>query len=385
MKQQNSQIGWKETTLNEVAKFINGRAFKPSEWEQKGKLIIRIQDLTGSGTSPNYSTKPFEKKYLVKNGDLLISWSATLDVFIWNKEEGWLNQHIFKVEEDKNIIDKKYLFYLVKTKIEEMKKNTHGSTMKHITKGDFERIKILLPFSEGKPDLKEQERIVSVLEKTEKVKARGDNAKKLLDEYLKSAFNEMFYNKGFEKKTLKQICIKITDGTHKTPKYQERGIPFLRVTDLTNSNDSKKFISLEEHKELIKRCKPEKGDILYSKNGTIGVAKTIDWDYEFSIFVSLCLIRPDKNIILPKFLEFFLNTPFALNQAFQHSKKGTITNLHLNEINKMTVPLPPIPLQQRFVKLVEHVEELKENVKKTKQNSGELFNYLMQKAFRGEL
>ena len=88
---QTNKIEWKELKLNEVAQFVNGRAFKPSEWEKKGKLIIRIQDLTGSITSPNYTTKTFEDKYLVKAGDLLISWSATLDAFIWAKEDGWLD------------------------------------------------------------------------------------------------------------------------------------------------------------------------------------------------------------------------------------------------------------------------------------------------------
>src|SRR3989344_490466 len=168
MKNQTNQstIEWKEVELGEVANFINGRAFKPEEWEEKGKIIIRIQDLTGSVTNPNYTTKIFDNRYLVKKGDLLISWSATLDAFIWDKEEGWLNQHIFKVIERKNLIDKKFLFYLVKNKIEEFKKETHGSTMKHITKGNFNSIKFYLP------PLQTQKAIVSILEKVEKLKRK---------------------------------------------------------------------------------------------------------------------------------------------------------------------------------------------------------------------
>jgi len=86
---------------------------------------------------------------------------------------------------------------------------------------------------------------------------------------------------------LSEVSTKITDGAHFTPTYTETGVPFLRVTDITESNTSKKFIPQEEHNELIKRCRAEKGDVLYSKNGTIGIAKLIDWDWEFSIFVSL--------------------------------------------------------------------------------------------------
>ncbi len=131
--------------------------------------------------------------------------------------------------------------------------------------------------------------------------------------------------------------------------YKEEGIPFLRVTDITQSDGSKKFISKDEHQELIKRCKPEKEDVLYSKNGTIGVAKLIDWDYEFSIFVSLALLKPKKELLVPKYLEIFLNSENAMNQAVAHSKSGTVTNLHLIEIKQMKIPLPDLEIQRKIV------------------------------------
>jgi len=191
--------------------------------------------------------------------------------------------------------------------------------------------------------------------------------------------------KDYPIKTLNEGCLKITDGTHITPKYTESGVPFLRVTDLTESNDSKKFISLEEHKELIKRCKPEKGNVLYSKNGTIGIAKLISGDYEFSIFVSLCLIKPKTEIILPKYLEIFLNTPFALRQAKSHSKQGTINNLHLIEIKKILIPTPSIKDQQLFLKNVDKILQIREKQKETTSDINNLFDALMQQAFNGEL
>ena len=141
------------------------------------------------------------------------------------------------------------------------------------------------------------------------------------------------------------------------------GVPFLRVTDLTESNESKKFISKKEHSELTKRCKPEKGDVLYSKNGTIGVAKLVDWDWEFSIFVSLALLKPDKTKIIPKYLELFLNSPEAFAQAKSFSKSGTVTNLHLVEIKRMTIPLPDLETQQKIVQRLENEERHIESAK----------------------
>jgi type I restriction enzyme S subunit len=96
---------------------------------------------------------------------------------------------------------------------------------------------------------------------------------------------------------LKYVTHLIIDGTHVTPTYLDEGIPFLRVTDIVQADtkeinlDNAKFISEEEHKILSKRSKPQKGDLLYSKNGTIGVVRVVNWDFEFSIFVSLCLIK----------------------------------------------------------------------------------------------
>ena len=183
--------------------------------------------------------------------------------------------------------------------------------------------------------------------------------------------------KNYPIQPLAKICNKITDGTHITPKYVEKGVPFLRITDLTESNESRKYTSKEEYLELTKRCKPEKGDVLYSKNGTIGIAKLVDWDYEFSIFVSLCLIKPKKEVVLSKYLEIFLNTPFALKQALSHSKKGTITNLHLIEIKKILVPIPSINKQKEFLNKINKVEKIQKYQQKSEQEINTLFDSLM--------
>lgn len=150
--------GWRWVRLGDVGKYVNGRAFKPEEWENEGLPIIRIQNLTNKEAPFNYYSKPVEEKYLVKNGDLLISWSATLGAFIWEREKAVLNQHIFKVIENKKLIQRAFLFYIVKYVLYNIQKETHGSTMKHITKKKFENIKIPLP------PLEEQRRIVARLD-----------------------------------------------------------------------------------------------------------------------------------------------------------------------------------------------------------------------------
>ena len=127
--------------LGDVASYINGYSFKPSDWHGTGLPIIRIQNLTNPSAEYNYTNLEVDDKYHVNRGDILISWSATLDVFEWEDEPAYLNQHIFKVVFDKIDINKDFFKYAVKYLLVKSSKNAHGSTMKHLTRKNFEKIK----------------------------------------------------------------------------------------------------------------------------------------------------------------------------------------------------------------------------------------------------
>ena len=149
---------------------------------------------------------------------------------------------------------------------------------------------------------------------------------------------------------MKFLSNTIIDGTHFTPTYISKGIPFLRVTDLQNIEidlSKTKYISLEEHKSLTKRCKPEKGDVLLSKNGTIGITKVVDWDYEFSVFVSICLIKL-KPILTPSFFVYLFGSHVVDLQIKAKSKTTSVTNLHLDQIRELISIVPPIEDQKRI-------------------------------------
>ena len=152
-------------------------------------------------------------------------------------------------------------------------------------------------------------------------------------------------------KQLKYLTTQITDGSPITPTYVENGIPFLRVTDIHTSKidfDEVARIPESEHRELIKRCNPKKGDLLLSKNGTIGIPKVVDWDEEFSIFVSLCLLklRPELNVF---YASYFFKSRQIEEQIDFGSKKSTVINLHLEKIQKFFFALPPTEEQKQIV------------------------------------
>ena len=126
-------------SLGSLADFTNGAAFKPTDWHEDGLPIIRIQNLSNPDRLPHRTRRVLPDRYRVTRGDLLVSWSATLDVFIWRGESAWLNQHIFKVHNVKTWVDPRFLYYLLLSEIETLKKgeHLHGSTMTHINRGPF--------------------------------------------------------------------------------------------------------------------------------------------------------------------------------------------------------------------------------------------------------
>jgi type I restriction enzyme S subunit len=152
---------------------------------------------------------------------------------------------------------------------------------------------------------------------------------------------------------------KIIDGAHFTPtyvEYSQNSVPFLRVTDLHNqyiNKDEVKYIPKDEHLELIKRCNPEKGDLLLSKNGTIGLMKIIDWDWEFSIFVSLCLIK-FENTLVNRFFKYFFDSNVVERQLFESSQKTSVSNLHLEKIKELRLTLPPLEEQTQIANYLDY-------------------------------
>lgn len=155
---------------------------------------------------------------------------------------------------------------------------------------------------------------------------------------------------------LDELCIQITDGTHYTPKYIENGVKFISVKDIKeneiNFKDTK-FISFEEHQALIKRCNPLCGDVLLTKIGTIGNICVIPkGSPDFSIFVSVALLKPRKNIITSEYMQVALSTFFAKSQMKRELKGIGVSDLHLENICNIQIPVPDsIKEQDKIVEI----------------------------------
>ena len=140
--------GWEKKSVSQLGDYLNGFAFKPSDWQETGKPIIKIKEM-GNGVSdetPRNNGERVPAKYLIKAGDLLFSWSATLMVIVWTGEEGWLNQHLFKVTPAKGI-GREFLLQSISNAIDEFSNLTTGSTMKHIQRNKLDQVFVNTPSS----------------------------------------------------------------------------------------------------------------------------------------------------------------------------------------------------------------------------------------------
>ena len=190
---------------------------------------------------------------------------------------------------------------------------------------------------------------------------------------------------------LDNLCSKITDGTHKTPKYTDSGVPFISVKDIYDNQvsfDNTKFISQEEHNELYKRCNPEYDDILLTKSGTIGRTAVIKTQNEFSLFVSVALLKNYKNIINSSYLSLNIQDFFNKINISQIIKGGVIKNYHITDMKEQLIPLPPLEEQQEIVRILDEVLENENKVKELlelEERIDILEKSILNKAFKGEL
>ncbi len=269
----------------------------------------------------------------------------------------------------------------------------NGATTPHLYQRDITEFPIVLP------PLPEQRRIVGILDEafdgiaTAKANAEKNlrNARALFESHLQAVFTRR--GDGWVDAKLGDVCHAITDGTHITPTYTKEGVPFLSVKNLTKGFidfSNTRFISAAEHKCLTRRFKPVRNDILYTKVGTTGIAQVVDVDEEFSIFVSVALLKPKHDIVFNLYLEHFLNAPYARTQAQKRTRGMANKNLVITDIKEIDVHFPETLSEQRTIvakleSLSAETQRLESLYRRKLAALGELKRSLLHQAFSGKL
>ena len=381
-------------TLGEVAQYINGRAFKPAEWEEYGRPIIRIQNLTNSSQICNRTTNIYEEKYLVHEGDLLFAWSASLGAHIWHGEDGWLNQHIFKVLPNEGT-DKMYLYYYLLYVVDQLYAKTHGSGMVHITLKPFKETKIYLP------SILEQHRVADGIES---LFSKLDEAKEKAQEVVDGVENRRaaILHKAFTGQLTN--CWRIEHGLTKDIwtllRFDEVATVKCNLVDPLNyqnyphiapDNIEKRSGRLLEYHTIgedgVKSSKHRfyAGQILYSKIRPY-LSKVVIAEFDGLCSADMYPIEAKENA---RYLYYYMLSETFLEQISSAGSRSVLPKINQKELSAITVPMTSNTEQAEIVRILDSLlakeQQAKEAAEAVLEKIEDIKKSILARAFRGEV
>ena len=365
--------------LGDVATYINGYAFKPSDWADTGVPIIRIQDLTGNSYQANRYNGEYAKKYEVLPGDVLISWSASLGVYVWASEKAVLNQHIFKVVFDKCPIDKSFFVHQVQEILTKAETSAHGATMKHLTKPVFDALHFYLP------PLDEQRRIATVLDKVSDLIAKRREQLDKLDELVKARFVEMFGDPSANSQWPTQKLSKLGELNRGVSKHRPRNdpallggpYPLIQTGDVSNSGlYILDYSSTYSELGLAQSRLWKEGTLCITIAANIAQTSILAFDACFPDSVVGFLPGEKTNAVFVHYWFSFFQKILE-EQAPQVAQK----NINLKILSDLDVIVPPYNLQADFSDFVRQAEKSKLTIQQSIDKLDVLKKALMQQYF----
>ena len=364
--------------LGDIATYINGYAFKPSDWSDYGVPIIRIQDLTGNSYQANRYNGEYEKKYEVLPGDVLISWSASLGIYVWTGEKAVLNQHIFKVVFDKCEVDKSFFVHQVQNILKKAESSAHGATMKHLTKPVFDALPFYLP------PLEEQRRIAALLDKVSDLIAKRRAQLDKLDLLVKSRFVEMFGDFKLNTKKWPIVSfdeIAIIDGNMTTDYEKYADYPHIGIDSIEKETGALKgYRTVAEDGVISGKYVFTPKHIIYSKIRP-NLNKVALPDFEGVCSADAYPILPIEGKCNRIFLAYNMRSQFFLDYILQFCNRTNLPKVNRKEVCGFRTPLPPIDLQDNFADFVMKTDKSKLRIQQSLDKLEILKKALMQQYF----
>lgn len=374
--------------LEDVCTINMGQSPDSATYNENGKGLPFFQGNADFGeiypTTRLWCSEPTK---VARKNDILISVRAPIGALNISNCECCIGRGLAALSVDLEVCSQKYLWHALSSKVQELNSKGTGSTFKAINKKILSETEIPLP------PLDEQRKIAAVLDKVSDLIAKRRQQLDKLDTLVKARFVEMFGSLDDNEKklvvvTINEVCSLIKDGTHQTPTYTEdrqNGFKFLSAKDVMTQKISWgdiKYIPADLHEKLYATIQPRRNDILMSKNGVnYGVAAVNDTDEVFDIYVSLALLRPKVNKVNPVYFRCAINN-YDTKRQFDSSIKGIgVPNLHLGEIKKTRILLPPMSQQDEFVAFIEQVDKSKLAVIQSLEKLEMLKKSLMQQYF----
>lgn len=245
------------------------------------------------------------------------------------------------------------------------------------------------------PALSEQRRIAAILDKADAIRANRRAALAQVHQLSLSIFVDMFGEvtprlSNWPISSLGAACVKITDGTHHSPATLEAGVPYITAKHLKPSGldffSDPWFVSEDAHAGIWSRCDPKPRDVLYIKDGaTSGLAAINEYEFPFSMLSSLALLRPDRSLLSETYLCHWLNHAKVKREILGSMAGAAIRRLTLSKIKSVSIPLPPISLQQEFSRRMAKLIQVRKLILEELHSAEKLSSSLQHRFFQGEL
>lgn len=308
---------------------------------------------------------PKGDKLLMKKGDVLFGRRRAYQKKVGIAPfDGIFSAHGMVLRPKADVVDPMFFPFFISSDmfLDEAIRVSVGSLSPTANWKDLRTLEFDLP-SPGK-----QRELAGILSEAESLKGHYRKLLTTCDDVVKSQFVEIFSKKEFPLIPLSQACTKITDGTHKTPQYQEAGIAFISAKNVTSDGkldfSDIKHISTDEYESIQKRCETQIGDVLLTKSGSLGMPAIVDVDFPIGLFESLAVLKYRRDILDGVFLREQLKSARVQDQFTGGVKGIAVKHLHLNVIGRTSIIVPPLELQEEFTDFVAQVDKSKFAVQK---------------------
>ena len=406
----NIPLNWCECKLEDLCEVISKGSTPKNQTEKPNwAKILKAENITKESIIDSTSCKYIDKethtttlkRSILKKNDILITIAGTLGrcAVVETEENLNTNQAVCFVRLLNCGISPHFIKYYALSPVVNngLTGKAKITAIPNLTLEVIKNIDVVLP------PLAEQERIVEKIEAlfagidegVERLKSAQAQIKQYRQSVLKSAFEGKLYKTtDWKEVQLKDVCEKITDGSHFSPKQVSNGCyPYITVKDVRKDIidfDAAKRIDKKQYELLLKSgCKPYKGDVLFSKDGTVGKVVLVDYEKEFVILSSLAILRPKKEL-KSEFLFYVLKSPKFLAEAINKKTGVAIRRIILDTLKRISISFPSdISEQQRIVEEIEKrfavADELEKAVNEGLEKADKLKQSILKKAFEGKL
>ena len=369
--------GWTYKTFGDVGSFLRGKSIQKADFVEKGLPCIhygQIHTKFGVSVDKHLTEIPsdiYEKSIIASPGDVIIAITSE-DLEGSCKSTAWLGDYDVAVSAHaavyKHNLNPKYIVYYLRSNsfYVEKEKYARGFKVMEIKPTDIARI--LIPI----PPISIQQSIVAELDKINELIGLKQSQLSDLDSLAQSIFYEMFGDpveneKGWEVKKMEDICTNIVDCPHSTPRKSDSvtDYPCIRTSELKGgaiSWDTMQYLEKEEYEIRIARLKPEAGDIVFGREGTIGDAVILPKGYNFCLGQRTMLLRANTEIISNIFLHRVILSEWIKQQIEYVNVSSTVAHVNIKDFKQFPVPLPPLPRQQSFAARIIAIEQQKQRI-----------------------